>query len=66
MALAPTDGAINAIQNALSIMPFSDDLRTAETRLSDARSRILVASSQEQVAGEITEPRLSGSGALPS
>ncbi len=63
---APTDGAIDAIQNALSIMPFSDDLRTAETRLSDARSHILVASSQEQVAGEITGPRLSGSGALPS
>jgi len=52
MALAPTDGAIGALKNARSIMPFSDDLRTAETRLSDARSRIILASSQEQVADE--------------
>ena len=60
MALAPTDGAIDAIQNALSIMPFSDDLRTAETRLSDARSRILVASSQEQVADEFSGMMVAG------
>jgi hypothetical protein len=60
IALAPTDGAINAIQNALSIMPFSDDLRTAETRLSDARSRILVASSQEQVADEFSGMMVAG------
>ncbi|MGR8951395.1 MAG: hypothetical protein ACU83V_03165, partial [Gammaproteobacteria bacterium] len=36
MALAPTDDAIGALKNARSIMPFSDDLRSAETRLSDA------------------------------
>lgn len=60
MALAPTDGAIDAIQNALAIAPFSDDLRTAETRLSDARSRIIVASSQEQVADEFSGMMLAG------
>ncbi len=60
MALAPTEDAINAIQNARTIMPFSNDLRTAETRLSDARLRILVASSQEQVADEFSGMMLAG------
>jgi hypothetical protein len=60
MALAPTDGAIDALKNARAIMPFSDDLRTAETRLSDARSRIIVASSQEQVADEFSGMMLAG------
>lgn len=50
LALIPTNDAIDALRNARSIMPFSEDLRLAETRLSDARSRIIVASSQEQVA----------------
>lgn len=35
-------------------MPFSDDLRAAENRLNNARSRILLASSQEQVADEFS------------
>ncbi|MDD5277016.1 MAG: hypothetical protein PHR16_13155 [Methylovulum sp.] len=60
MALAPTDGAIGALKNARSIMPFSDDLRSAETRLSDARSRIILASSQEQVADEFDGMMLAG------
>jgi hypothetical protein len=60
MALAPTEGAIGALKNARTIMPFSDDLRIAETRLSDARSRILVASSQEQVADEFSGMMLAG------
>jgi len=60
MALAPTDGALGALKNARSIMPFSDDLRSAETRLSDARSRIVVASSQEQVADEFDGMMLAG------
>ncbi|MDD1612804.1 MAG: hypothetical protein LUQ57_06630 [Methylococcaceae bacterium] len=60
MALAPTDGAIEALRNARNIMPFSDDLRSAETRLSDARSRILVASSQAQVADEFEGMMLAG------
>lgn len=54
MALAPTDGAIDALSNARAIMPFSNDLRIAETRLRDARARILVASSREQVADEFS------------
>ena len=60
MALEPTDDAINALKNARNIMPFSDDLQTAETRLSDARSRIMLASSQEQVADEFDGMMLAG------
>jgi len=60
MALAPTDDALGALKNARSIMPFSNDLRSAETRLSDARSRIVVASSQEQVADEFDGMMLAG------
>lgn len=60
IALAPTDGAIDALKNARTIMPLSDDLRIAETRLSDARSRILAASSQEQVADEFSGMVLAG------
>lgn len=60
MALAPTDDAIGALKNARSIMPFSDDLRSAETRLIDARSHILVASSQEQVANAFDGMMLAG------
>lgn len=60
IALAPTDEAIDALKNARFIMPFSDDLVIAETRLSEARSRILVASSQEQVADEFSGMMLAG------
>jgi hypothetical protein len=60
MALAPTDDAIIALTNASDLMPFSDDLNSAKTRLSDARSRILVASSQEQVADEFDGMMLAG------
>lgn len=60
MALAPTDDAINALKNASAMMPFSDDLRTAESRLSGARSRIMLASSQEQVADEFDGMMLAG------
>jgi hypothetical protein len=60
IALAPTDGAIGALKNARTIMPLSADLRSAETRLSDARARILVASSQEQVADEFSGMMLAG------
>ena len=60
MALAPTDEAIQALKDARTIMPFSDDLRSAETRLSEARSRILVASSQAQVADEFSGMMLAG------
>jgi hypothetical protein len=54
LALGPTDKAIDALKNARSIMPFSDDLQMAENRLSDARNLILLASSQEQVADEFS------------
>jgi hypothetical protein len=60
MALAPTDEAIDALRNARNMMPFSDDLNSAETRLSDARSRILVASSQAEVADEFSGMMLAG------
>ena len=60
MALAPTDGALDTLKNARAIMPFSNDLRNTETRLNDARSRILVASSQAQVADEFSGMMLAG------
>lgn len=60
MALAPTDSAINALTNASHLMPLSDDLNSAKTRLSDARSRIMVASSQAEVADEFSGMMLAG------
>ncbi|MGZ4955910.1 MAG: hypothetical protein ACXV8Q_12430 [Methylobacter sp.] len=60
MALAPTDEAIQALKNARNIMLFSDDLRLAETRLKDARSHILLASSQAQIADEFSGMMLAG------
>lgn len=60
MALAPTDEALQSLKYARNIMPFSDDLRSAETRLNDARSRILVASSQAQVADAFSGMMLAG------
>ncbi|MGJ0483583.1 MAG: hypothetical protein ACR65R_03485 [Methylomicrobium sp.] len=60
MALAPTDQVIEALKTARHILPFSDDLRSAETRLDDARSRLLGASSQAQVADEFSGMMLAG------
>ncbi|MEI6543043.1 MAG: hypothetical protein WCL60_05935 [Methylococcales bacterium] len=60
IALAPTDEAIDSLKNARMFMPMSDELFKAETRLSDARSRILVASSQAQVADEFSGMMLAG------
>ncbi|MDD2725530.1 MAG: hypothetical protein PHH59_16105 [Methylovulum sp.] len=60
LALAPTDSAIGALKNARTMMPFSNDLRSAETRLNDVRSHILVASSQEQVADQFDGMMLAG------
>ncbi len=60
LALSPTDDAINALKNARNLIPFSEDLRTAENRLNDARSRIMLASSQDQVADEFDGMMLAG------
>ena len=60
LALAPTDIAINALRNARNLMPFSEDLGVAENRLNEARSRIMLASSQEQVADEFDGMMLAG------
>jgi hypothetical protein len=60
LALAPTDDAINALKNARNMIPFSEDLRTAENRLDNARSRIMLASSQDQVADEFDGMMLAG------
>lgn len=60
LALAPTADAIDALINARSIIPFSEDLRLAETRLSDARSRIEAADTQDQVADEFSGMMLAG------
>jgi hypothetical protein len=60
LALAPTENAIDALHNARTIMPFSGDLRNAENRLTDFRSRILTASTQEQVADEFSGMMFAG------
>ena len=54
LALTPTAAAIYALNNARSIMPFSEDLRLAETRLADTRSRIETANTPRQVADEFS------------
>jgi hypothetical protein len=60
MALSSNDEVIQALKNARTIMPFSDDFRTAKTLLSDGRTRILVASSQAQVVDEFSGMMLVG------
>ena len=60
MALAPTNVALEALENANAILPFSDELQSAQTRLSQTRNRILVASSQAQVADEFSGMLLAG------
>lgn len=41
-------------------MPFSDALKIAESKLNDARTQIMLASSQEQVADEFDGMMLAG------
>lgn len=54
LALTPTAAAIGALKNARFIMPFSEDLRLAETRLADTHLRIAAASTPGQVANEFS------------
>jgi hypothetical protein len=60
LALAPTNEALEALKNARSILPFSEEIRLAETRLSDARSRIEDAKTPSQVANEFSGILLAG------
>lgn len=60
LALAPTDDAINALENARALMPFSDDLNIAESSLNAARSRIEAADSPNEVADEFSGMMLAG------
>lgn len=60
LALAPTEQAIAALDNASIIMPVSDDLITARNRLNDAHTRMLAAVSQQQVADEFSGIMLAG------
>lgn len=60
LALAPTDEAISALHSATMLVPFSDDLDASETRLSQARKQIQLASSQAQVADEFEGMMLAG------
>jgi hypothetical protein len=60
IALTPTAVAMDALDNAHVILPFSDDLTAAKTRLYTARTRILAASSQKQVADELSGLMLAG------
>lgn len=54
LALAPTDEALDALRNARAMLPFNEDLRLAETRLGDARSRMEQAGTPDQVADEFS------------
>lgn len=54
LALTPMAEAIGAVKNARSIAPFSDDLSSAETRLTDMYSRIEAAETPRQVADEFS------------
>ncbi|MBS1211562.1 MAG: hypothetical protein H6R26_178 [Proteobacteria bacterium] len=54
LALAPTDAALDAVSKARSVVPFSQDLRQAQSRLADARSRIEEAETPAQVADEFS------------
>jgi hypothetical protein len=60
LALAPTDSALSALENARFIAPFSRDLLTASTKLSNARARILQAATPVQVANEFEGMMLAG------
>ena len=60
LALAPTDAAINALKSARAIVPFSEDLRLAETRLADVHTRIETANTPRQVADEFSGMMLAG------
>jgi hypothetical protein len=60
LALAPADRALDALRNTRALMPFSNDLRDAEGRLREFRSRILTASTPAQVADEFSGMMLAG------
>lgn len=60
LALAPTAEAISALEDARSFVPFNEDLRLAETKLSAARSRIENAKTPDQVADEFSGMMLAG------
>lgn len=60
LALAPTADALSALEDARAFIPFNEDLRLAESKLSDARSRIENAQTQDQVADEFSGMMLAG------
>ena len=60
LALTPTAAAIGVLRNARSIVPFSNDLRLAETKLTDMYSRIEAADTPHQVANEFSGMMLAG------
>lgn len=54
LALTPMAVAIDAVRNARSIAPFSDDLGSAEAQLTDMYSRIEAADTPRRVADEFS------------
>jgi hypothetical protein len=60
LALAPTDSAIEALNTAGAMLPFSDEFDIAKSRLNQSRMRILTAASQTQVADEFSGIMLAG------
>lgn len=59
-ALAPTDAALGAVASARALLPFSQDLREAQTRLETRRARLQAADSPAQVADELSGMTLAG------
>lgn len=60
LALMPTNDAIKALHNARTLMPLSDDIRTAEQRLNEMRLQIKTAVNQQQVADKFSGIMLAG------
>lgn len=60
IALEPTEQALSAVHQAKFLLASNDDLIVAEQRLDTARSKILSASSQEEVADEFSGMMLAG------
>ncbi|QSA98757.1 hypothetical protein [Methylococcus sp. EFPC2] len=60
LALAPTDAALQAVSRARYVMPLSEDLQQAQTRLEEQRSRINAAATPRRVADEFAGMTVAG------
>jgi ABC-type multidrug transport system fused ATPase/permease subunit len=60
LALAPTDSAIDALDNANALLPNDAELNAAKLSLDQARAKIRAAATQQQVAAEFSGLLLAG------